>query len=203
MVSRNVKFTLFIVSGLKLEKYCVISLKSTQHAITMCGSMSSFLQWFFGSFCVLWECLYCRCLYPLYHSAHIQKDPMSNMTIRHQSQLIQQIQIRMINQLVITSAATFSLLESDNQMQGTCIFRSQLRGVSFTLLDKLEIKRGENQILKSNKYIIDCFFFLFFSGSNMKLNIQCKNVVRSKSVFVNKILVCAWYVPVVSSFLNC
>lgn len=51
MVSRNVKFTLFVVSGLKHEKYYNIPSKSTQHVIThgnnakfMCGSMFIFFR---------------------------------------------------------------------------------------------------------------------------------------------------------------
>lgn len=46
MVSRNVSFILFVVSGIKHEKCCYFPLKSTQHAITngndakvMCGGM--------------------------------------------------------------------------------------------------------------------------------------------------------------------
>lgn len=53
MVSRNVKFTLFVVSGLKREKCCCIPLKSTQHVTTngnnakvMCGSMFIFFSVF-------------------------------------------------------------------------------------------------------------------------------------------------------------
>lgn len=55
--------------------------------------------------------------------------------------------LKIIKNLVATSAATLSMLESDNQMQGTCFF-----GDFFTLVDDLELERG------------------------WKLNIQCKGV---------------------------
>lgn len=58
----------------------------------------------------------------------------------------EQIPIKMINNFVVTSAATFSLLVSDNQMQGTCFLCLSLRGASLTLVDNLELKRRESEI---------------------------------------------------------
>lgn len=57
----------------------------------------------------------------------------------------EQMKMRMINNLVTTSAATCSMLVSDNQMQGTCFFCSLLQGTFFTLVDDLELKKTEER----------------------------------------------------------